>query len=352
MVLMVEDMDTIPWAPELDPKIRRDFLEQLEVLHKFCEACGVKHRDIPGRYEVPTSLRDTEASIKVSLGEDYELVYPNAEWPTDHSGASVPILPDLRAKAFLGEHFQGLFEGLEVETNSFILNTEAVYALMSLKPNLLGFVTETEMPNFTAVVRGQLSAYRQAKELGIENYHLGIRFVKLMTSMALSSRSIPITKRPDLDNLLLEAREVVSDLEEKYPQAQESVEVHLLKCLLSLIPATPLSEETIRVVQSSQSHREQGAYLLAWWQALAGKEVSREAGNIFLRSEFSARDPIVKSLVLHGLGRNEEAFECLERLVEDDEAWRDDLLRYANTRLKGLKMVDEKRYATLMPFLD
>jgi hypothetical protein len=301
---------------------------------------------------VPVALRATEASIKLSLGEDYEVVYPNGLWPTDNSGLSVPILPDLRARAFLEEHLESLYEGLEVETNSFILNTEAVCALTSLKPNLLRFASVADMPNFATVVRGQLSAYRQAKELGVENYHLGIRFVKLMTSMALSSRSIPMAKRPDLDKLLLEAREVVSDLEEGYPQAKESVEVQKLKCLLSLIPVTPLSEEPISIVASSPGHREEGAYLLVWWQALAGVEVTPEAAQSFLRSELSARDPIVKALVLHALGRDDEAFACLERLVEEDETWRDDLLGKANTELKGLRMADQERYNALTPFLD
>jgi thioredoxin-like negative regulator of GroEL len=89
-----------------------------------------------------------------------------------------------------------------------------------------------------------------------------------------------------------------------------------------------------------------------WQQALAGVEVNHEAAEIFLRSEYASRDPIIKALVLHSLGRNEEAFTYLEQLVEHDETWRDDLFRRANVQLKGLKEVDEDRYGALMPFLD
>jgi hypothetical protein len=352
LVLMVEDMETIPWDQELDPKIRRDFLKSLEVLHKFCEACGVKHRDISGRYEVPTSLKGAETSIKVSLGEEYNILYPNGSWLTDNSGGSVLNLPDLRAKAFLEDHAEQLYEAIEVETSSFILNTQLVCASVGARPALLRIANIEDMPRLSSIVASQLSAYREAKRLGVENYNLGMRFVKLMTSLALSSRAIPVTKRPDLDKLLIEAREVVSDLEQGYPQAKDSVEVQKLKCLLSLIPATPLSEESISVVARSPGHREEGAYLLVWQQALAGVEVNHDAAEIFLRSEFSSRDPIIKALVLHSLERNEEAFSHLEQLVEQDETWRDDLLRKANKHLKGLKEFDEDRYDALMPFLD
>jgi hypothetical protein len=290
--------------------------------------------------------------IKISLEEDYEFVSPNGDWPTDSSGGSVSVLPDLRAKAFLEEHFSSLRDGLDLEVSSFILNTQTVCASVGAKPDLLRFASIMDMPRLASAVQCQLSAYREAKQLGVDNYNLGMRFVKLMTSMALSSRAIPVTKRPDLDRLLIEARKVVSNLEERYPQAKESVEVQQLKCLLSLIPATPLSEGPISIVARSPSHREEGAYLLVWQQALAGKEVNREAAEIFLRSEYASRDPIIKVLVLHSLGRNEEAFTFLEQLVEQDETWRDDLLRRANTQLKGLQRVDQNRFSELMPFLD
>jgi hypothetical protein len=352
IVLMVENVDRIPSDVELDPKIRRQMIEDVGVITKFCEACGVINPEISNRFEVPISLNSLEYAIKESLDENFKpILDPNDLWKGDIAMLCLPILADVRAGRVSPEQLEWLSEAAPKEPDSVplaIMYTVAGSKALLADFTLLGSAVETSFSQFTGVVRSQLCAFREMKQMSLERYNAGMRFIKMMTPTILASRSISIAKRPDMFELIVGASEVISDLENTYPKARNNPEVQELKCLLKLIVGSPLLDSSIAVVVQSSAHREKADYIVAWRQALFGMEVDPERANNFLRSDLAKRDPLTAVLVLHRLGRNEEAFERLEQLVEEDDAWREDLKLKSGDDLAGVRAVHYIRYDALV----
>jgi hypothetical protein len=351
MVLTVEDVDRIPWDEQLDPKIRRQMIGDVGVITKFCEACGVINAEMPDGFEVPISLITLESSIKESLNEEFKpILVPNDLWKGDIAMLCLPILADVRAGRVSPEQLQWLSESAPKELDSVLLGLMYVVAgskELLADVTLLGGAAEKSFSQFTGVVRSQLFAFREMKQMSLERYNAGMRFIKMMTPTILASRSISIAKRPDMYELVVGASEVVSDLENTYPKARNNPEVQELKCLLKLIIGAPLLDSSIAVVAQSPAHREKADYIVAWRQALFGMEVDPEKANKFLNSDLAKRDPLTAVLVLHRLGRNEEAFERLEQLVEEDDAWREDLKLQSGDDLAGVRAAHYIRYDAL-----
>jgi hypothetical protein len=287
---------------------------------------------------------------------DYEALDPNEAWSSDASGSIVQILPDIREKVFLDSHLPEIILAASREPESPILNIMVSYAGSivfgaDVEEDKTPFQLEggADFAQFMRVVQGQLALYRKAKEMSLERHQLGMRCAKLVTSMVLATRNIPVNKRQDMMNLVVAAKEVILDMENTSPAGGESPELQQLECLLKLVYGYRISEESLAVVLCSPGRGQEALYLQVWWKALSGAELDEGLADEFLRSDFSLRDPLTTALVLHRLGRNEEAFELLESLAHTDEAWRYDITNDGSFELKSLRAVDYMRFDALLP---
>jgi hypothetical protein len=316
----------------------------VEMITKFCEACGVINREMPGRFEVPTALNALTCSIKESLNEYFQpILDPNDLWKGDVTMLYLPVLPDLWARRHALDLANELGEASNKENDSFLLNIMwASVGYDSFRDDVNAKISE-----FLGATRSQLFAFQEAKQMSLDRYYAGIRFVRMMIPAMLSSRGLPMTKRPNMFELVIGANEVISDLEDAHPEVRNNPEVQELKCLLKLVVGSPLSDSSVSTVLDSPDHREEGAYLAAWRQALFGLEIDIENANRFLRSDLAQRDPLTTVLVLHRLGRNDEAFEHLEQLVKENDAWREDLKMKARNELAGVRAAHYIRYDEL-----
>jgi hypothetical protein len=341
IVLMVEEIDRVPWDAELPRTVQRDMLSKLVKLGQFCEACGVKMVSSPGRYAIPVFLGIIESEIKMTLGEHFKpVVLSDAPSKTDVVGLAVSFLPEIRAKRDVTDSFERLKVALNQVKDDFLLNMLAVSVGCSGETSY----SEANFPKLMMLVDAELAVYKGAEQMSVERYSVGMRAVKLITPMLLASRRIPVSQRPDMFNIALEAREMVADLEEANPELLSHPEVQQLKCLLALIYNIPVPVESLAVIAQSPTYQKEAAYLSAWQRALWGLEPKPEVAEQFLQSTLSTGDPITTALVLHHLGRNEDAFQLLEQLVGEDVTWQDDLQGLAGSDLAGLRAVHYIRY--------